>query len=151
MTEQESRLKIVEISKTWLGTPFHMNGKVKSAGVDCATFLSETFTEAGLIAHIDAGTYKSDFHLHRSEEIYLEWINKYCHKIDLSEAQPADILLFRFGRIVSHAVLVVNFPKLIHVDTECSYINFDHPWLKERFHSCWCFNFDINTKEEYSI
>jgi cell wall-associated NlpC family hydrolase len=144
MTEQEHRQKVVDIAKSYLKTPFHMGGRIKGVGVDCVTMLLNVFEEAELLPHIELPNFKIDFHLHRSTEFYLEGVMKYCHKIELLEVQPGDILLFKTGRIVSHGALVVDFPKLIHVINShgCTYVDFNEISLKNRFNSAWCFDFD---------
>lgn len=145
MTEQDKRQNIVKIAKTWLRTPFVMNGRIKGSGVDCATLLVEVFEEAGLIPHVDAGNFKIDFHLHHSKEYYLEWVTKYCTEIELSQVQPGDLLLFKFGRIVSHSALVIDFPILIQANIDgTAYANFNEETLKLRFNSIWSFDYNKN-------
>jgi len=116
MTEQEERATVIAEAKTWLGTPYHLNAKVKGAGVDCGTLLIAVFSGAGLIPEVDLGTNFSDFHLHRSDEIYLGWILKFCRPVPV--AQPGDIILYKFGRIISHGALVVDYPTIIHAPAQ---------------------------------
>lgn len=112
MTEQGQRQAVIEEAKTWLGTPYLLNAEVKGAGVDCGRFLVACFTGAGLVDAIDYGTILGDFNLHRNDEIYLKWILKYCAPVETAEA--GDIILYRYGRIISHGALVVDYPSLIH-------------------------------------
>jgi cell wall-associated NlpC family hydrolase len=116
MTEQEQRAAVIEEAKTWLGTPYHLNARIKGVGVDCGTFLIASFYGAGLIEDVDLGTSYADFNLHRSDEIYLKWILKYCRQVETP--QPGDIILYRFGRILSHGALVVDYPRIIHAPAQ---------------------------------
>lgn len=104
---------IIEAAKSWLGTPYHSGARLKNTGVDCGMFLLEVYEAAGVVPHIDPGQYSPEWHLHRSEEKYLAWIEKYCDQIT-GEPHPGDIALFKFGRCVSHGGIVVEWPKIIH-------------------------------------
>jgi len=106
---------IVTESRSWLGTPYHHQARVKGAGVDCAMLLCEVFEACGMIPHIDPRPYPPDWHLHRSEEKYLGWIEKYADPVlDDEDPQPGDVVLYKFGRTVSHAGIVIDWPMIIH-------------------------------------
>lgn len=113
MTETEQRQRVVSEARSWIGTPYHLNAQIKKVGVDCGTFLAAIFEGAGLIEHADLGSFKPDFHLHRSDEVYRAGLEKYCSPVTC-EPQPGDILLYRFGRIASHGAVVTEWPRLIH-------------------------------------
>ena len=42
---------------TWLGTPYHHQGRVKGIGIDCATLLCEVYEVVGLIDHLNPRPY----------------------------------------------------------------------------------------------
>jgi len=109
----QERKKVVAEALTWLKTPYHLNARIKGVGVDCGTFLIACFAGAGLIDDVDLGTFKPDFHLHRSDEVYVTWIKRYCREVT-RKPLPGDIVLYRFGRILSHGALVVEWPQIIH-------------------------------------
>ncbi|MEI6730625.1 MAG: hydrolase, partial [Pseudomonadota bacterium] len=69
--ENQERQKVVEIAKTYLGTPYHHTGMLKGVGVDCLTLLVCAFKEAGLVGRIDIPYYPMDFMQHRGDETYL--------------------------------------------------------------------------------
>jgi len=107
--------EIVNEVRTWLGTPYHHQARVKGAGVDCAMLLCEVFESCGMIPHIDPRPYPADWHLHQSEEKYLGWIKQYADPVpDGEEPLPGDIVLYTFGRTVSHAGIVIDWPIIIH-------------------------------------
>jgi cell wall-associated NlpC family hydrolase len=107
-----TRAEAVAEAMTWLNTPYHHMARRKGAGVDCAQILIEVFHAVGLIPRIDVGFYPHDWHFHRDEERYLGWIQQYAHRVETPQA--GDIILYRFGRTVSHAAIVVDYPLVIH-------------------------------------
>ena len=115
------RQSVIDIAKEYLGTPYHHQGRVKGAGIDCAQFLIAVFVEAGLLDPIDVGYYPSDWMLHRSEERYLANLLKYCDEVDYPLA--GDIVMFKFGRCFSHSGIVIDYPTIIHAhrNDNCCY------------------------------
>jgi NlpC/P60 family putative phage cell wall peptidase len=107
-----TRQEVVQEARGWLGTPYHHQGRVKGAGVDCAMLLIEVFRARGLIPDIDPKPYPPDWHLHRDEERYLGWVKRYARLVEVP--QPGDIALFQFGRCVSHGAIVIEWPVVIH-------------------------------------
>jgi NlpC/P60 family putative phage cell wall peptidase len=99
-------------ARTWLGTPYHHQGRVRGVGTDCAMLLAEVYHAAGLIPYIDPRPYPQDWHLHRGEERYLGWLERYADQVD--SPQPGDVALYRFGRTRSHGAIVVEWPTIIH-------------------------------------
>jgi NlpC/P60 family putative phage cell wall peptidase len=113
MTPVQQELVLAEAT-SWLGTPYHHAQCVKGAGVDCAMILTDVYHKAGLIPLIDPRPYPPDWHLHRSAERYLGWVEQYADEIDENEAAPGDLVLFRFGRCVSHGAIVMSWPMVLH-------------------------------------
>jgi cell wall-associated NlpC family hydrolase len=60
------------------------------------------------------------WHLHRSEEMYLETVAPVMREyfvwsgLPASKPQPADFVIFKFGRTFSHGAIVVDWPIIIH-------------------------------------
>lgn len=112
MTTDQYRSAIIEEAKSWLGTPYHHAADIKGAGVDCAFFLIRVFHSVGLIPDIDPRPYPPDWHLHLSDPRYLEWMLKYS--VYVENPMPGDLALFKFGRVPSHAAIVIEWPRVIH-------------------------------------
>lgn len=116
------RAAVVAEAKSWIGTPFHHQGRVKGrrGGVDCLMLLAEVYQRAGVVAApIEPPFYVPDWHLHQSAERYLEGLLAYAHELSCdgrapAPAQAGDIALFRFGRTFSHAAIVTAWPRLVH-------------------------------------
>jgi cell wall-associated NlpC family hydrolase len=106
---------VVAEAKTWLRTPYHSGARKKGVGVDCGQLLIAVYETAGIIKQGDCnpGYYSNEWHLHRSEELYLGWVEKYCDQIT-DQPQSGDIALFKYGRCVSHGGLVSVWPRIIH-------------------------------------
>lgn len=103
---------IITEAMTWLNTPYHHQGRIKGVGVDCAMILCEVYQAVGLIPFIDPRPYSSDWHFHRGEERYLGWIKQYADPVE--DPQPGDVILYKFGRCISHGGIVVEWPTIIH-------------------------------------
>jgi cell wall-associated NlpC family hydrolase len=114
MTEAQERQAVVDAAMGWLRTPYHHNARVKGAGVDCAQLPAAVYEEAGIISHIEPD-YPSDWHLHRSEELYIQWVDQVGGKpIAVEDAGPGDFIIWRFGRTFSHGAIFVAPPQIIH-------------------------------------
>lgn len=87
-------------------------GRIKGAGVDCAMFPLEVYREAGLIPDLDMPFYPQDWHLHRSEEIYLGIVQRFAREVE--QPLPGDFVLYHFGRTWSHGAIVLDWPLIIH-------------------------------------
>ena len=113
MTHQQ-RSAIITVAKTWLGTPYHHHAHVKGAGADCAMFPLAVYQECGLIPQdFQPPEYSTQWHLHRSTELYLQAIAGFTREIE-GPPQPADFVIFRFGRTFSHGAIVIDWPMIIH-------------------------------------
>lgn len=112
MTCAEQRAAVLIEARRWLGTPWHHRGRVLGAGVDCAMLAAEVFHAAGLIERVQPEDYPAQWHLHRDDERLLAWVEAYC--VEVTDPQPADLVLYRFGRAFSHVGIVTAWPEIIH-------------------------------------
>lgn len=130
--EASERTAVVAEARSWLRTPYHHMGRVKGAGVDCATLLAEVYARAGVIASVAIPFYPPDWHLHRDAERYLGFVLDHAKELSAASSQlsagdelkaesgqpiaplPADLALWRFGRCFSHGAIVIDWPLVIH-------------------------------------
>jgi cell wall-associated NlpC family hydrolase len=117
------RQRILTAAETWLLTPWAHNQCVKRAGVDCGRFLHASYAEADLAAPVDFGTYPADWMLHRSEERFLGWVERYLDPVGYP--QPGDVAVWKFGRCFSHGAIVVDWPRIIHAYVPCRMVTRD--------------------------
>ncbi|MGH9300264.1 MAG: hydrolase, partial [Acidimicrobiales bacterium] len=88
---------------------------VKGHGVDCAMSLIEWFSACGVIERFDPRPYSQTWFLHRSEELFLNIIEKFAVRLPEGEsALPADVALYKHGRCVSHGALIVDDAFVVH-------------------------------------
>src|SRR5437868_477468 len=107
MTESQ-RAEVVRVARSFIGTPYHHMGRVKGAGVDCATLLAEVYYEAGVLKEpVRIEYYPMDWHLHRDDERYLQTVQRYCHEIPAERLAQGDIVIYHFGRAWSHGGIVI--------------------------------------------
>lgn len=102
---------ILAEARTWLGTPYHHKGRIKKVGVDCGGLLYEVYGKYYPIKPFP-DTYAPDWSLHRGLELYLDFISEYV--LEISEPQPADIVVFRYGRCYSHGGIWTERNTVIH-------------------------------------
>jgi len=106
MDHAATRAAVVAEARSWIGTPYHLGADVKGAGVDCAMILVRVFCDLGLVAPFDPRPYSNDWHLHRSEEVYLRLLLERAHEV--ASPEPGDVVLFRYGRCYSHGGIVTS-------------------------------------------
>lgn len=99
----------------WLGTPYHHLADIRGVGVDCAMLLVRVYAAVGLVPlDLDPRPYASDWHLHRSEEKYLGWLERYASPVPTGDAQVGDVMTYHFGRCFSHAGICLGGGELLH-------------------------------------
>lgn len=114
MSEAGQRARVAALALTWEGTPYENQARIKGVICDC-TFVASVYEEAGIIPHIEIGPYSPQWHLHRSEERYLEMVLKFSREI-YGPPQLGDLVLFKIGRVFSHSAIVIEpgWPMVIH-------------------------------------
>lgn len=111
--ELQQRAAVAGEALAWLGTPYHHHARLKGVGVDCAQLLCGVFEACGLVDPIDTGHYPVDWHMHRNEEVFSEWLGRFAMQVD-GPLDLGDVCLFRFGRTFSHGSIYVGDGLLIH-------------------------------------
>lgn len=110
--KEKKQKNAVKEALTWLGTPYHHQGRIKGVGVDCGTLICEVYEKVGLMNHLDPRPYPQDWHLHQMGERYLEHVKSVCFEVE--DPQPGDIVLYKVGLCASHAGIVIEWPMIIH-------------------------------------
>ena len=111
--EAEGRARIVEAARSWIGTPYVHHAMIKGAGVDCATMLVACFTEAGIVKDVVLPPYSPQWHLHREEERYTDFIRQFLREMP-GPALPGDVVVWKFHKAFAHGGIVVDWPTVIH-------------------------------------
>lgn len=99
---------------TWIGTPYLNYARVKGKGVDCGNLLLACLVESGAVAEgsIEIEQYSNEWHLHRSEEKFTKYLEPITDEVDTIEV--GDILLFQYGRCISHGAIYVGGGMVVH-------------------------------------
>lgn len=100
-------------AQDYIGTPYHTEGRVKGAGVDCLTLLACAAEDAGMIERADIEHYPHDWHLHNGGERYVAGLLQHTKEFP-GPPLPGDIALWRFGRTFSHGAIVIEWPRIVH-------------------------------------
>jgi cell wall-associated NlpC family hydrolase len=115
MITQAQRRAVVAEAMSWRGTPYHHRARVKGVGVDCGQILCAVYEASGVVGHIDPGEYSPQWHIHWSEEVYLQWVQRYCNPLpEGTPEQPGDIRVYKYGRCYAHGAIVVDDGLLLH-------------------------------------
>lgn len=105
MDEQQGRLAVIAAARSFVGTRYHQNAKVKGVGVDCATMIAMAFEEAGVRPPIAVGKYSSQWHLHSEEPLYEAAISGNGGRL-VTDPQIGDIALYFQGKQFAHGAII---------------------------------------------
>lgn len=108
-----TRAAIVTEAMTWVSTPFAHHQQLKGVGVDCAHLMRGVLNGAGA-AVSKPGYYSQQWHLHRSEEQFADFVMVYGDEIPETELESGDMILWKFGRCFSHGGIYIGERKVVH-------------------------------------
>lgn len=141
MSEEAERARVVEIARSWLGTPYVSNAMVRGAGIDCAMLLVAVYRAAGHIPEeLDPRPYPAQWHLHRGEEQYRNIVQMFAREVPgPPERAPlsGDVVLFKVGRLFAHGGIVTDWPKIIHARAPFKCMEEDIEQNRVGRHSLW--------------
>ena len=126
--------KTIKEARTWIGTPFHHQGRVKSVGVDCAGLIVGVARELGIFDHQFVGYGREPNNGMLEKEL-----SKYCERIN--SIKPGCILLMRFKTEPQHLAIYTDENTIIHAYQsigKCIEHTLDEKWNR-RIVSCWGF------------
>jgi cell wall-associated NlpC family hydrolase len=114
--EAVARAAFINEALSWLGTPFQDCGDVKGPGgcVDCAMLLVRSAVDTGRFAPFDPRPYSPRWHLHRSEEKFVDWIAGRLGAREVEAPRVGDVVLWQFGRTFSHGAVLINSAEIVH-------------------------------------
>ncbi len=138
-----TRDDIVAEARTWLRTRFQHHQQVKGGGVDCAHLMRAVYNACGADIR-QPDYYPRDWHLHRSEELFLNFVLEYADEISEAELQPGDSMLWRIGRCFSHGALYIGNGQIIHAYAKAGMVTLgrlDEEDLQQRPRRCFRMKF----------
>lgn len=116
LTEEAQRARVVALAKSWANppTPYHHAAAIRGQGVDCATLLHAVFKEAGMLGDVVLPPYSHQWHVHRDEEKYTDFIRQFAPEVTGRAPLPGDIVVWRFHRCFAHGAIVTDWPRIVH-------------------------------------
>lgn len=114
--EAAARAAVLREALSWIGTPFRDCADVKGpqGAVDCAMLLVRVFVDTGILPAFDPRPYPARWHLHRSRERFLEWIEEALGARRVERPRPGDVVIWQFGRCFSHGAILINSEEVVH-------------------------------------
>ena len=97
---------------THLGVPYRHRG-LKRNGCDCTGLIIGVLQEMGYLKDYKLREYTPDWNLHSKAGNYIvEELEKVCTRVT-DPIRPGDILVFRFGRCIAHAGVMLDTCKML--------------------------------------
>lgn len=121
-------IALCQEAQSWIGTPFHKNGRVKQGGVDCINLVQQIYLEVlKEEQRIEFPPYNLDETFHNADSRLQAFLDAHprlhCvyrfdedepHKLAGKVFLPGDLLGFRFGQAMHHLGLSLGMKKFIH-------------------------------------
>ncbi len=99
--------RLIEETRTWLGTPFHHQGRVKQVGCDCIGLIVGV---AAVLGRPEARYDRQDYgRLPDGNRLY-HLLKEHCVEVSQGDMRPADIALFRFDSNPQHVGILSDYP-----------------------------------------
>jgi NlpC/P60 family putative phage cell wall peptidase len=116
------RDQIVAEARTWIGTPYHHEARLKGVGVDCATFIYEVLLTVHAMEPKVLDHYSTNWFLHTNDERYMIEVMKIADEIEAPK--PGDLAMFKYGRAYAHAAIVLQWPIIVHASRQARAVVF---------------------------
>ncbi len=108
--------RVVSITRSWLGTPYHHQASVKGIGTDCLGLIRGVFRT--LYGREAAGVpaYSRDWAEAMQQETMLVAAAQHLCALPVQEAGAGDVVVFRFrrGAMAKHAAILTGCKTMIH-------------------------------------
>lgn len=115
ISELELRNKVVEETKSWVGTPYRHYSMKKGLGADCGLFIMGVYDNLGLIKYEMPEFYPRDWAYHKPVgEMFVSIVRKYCYEIQKDCVKLGDIIVYKFGKCLSHAAILIEDDMIVH-------------------------------------
>lgn len=91
---------VVAAARSYIGTPFHHQGRLPGVGLDCAGVVVCAYREAGITIMDQSGYGRLP-----SKGLLVIAVEAHCDRIALSAVQDGDVLLFAFRAEPQHLAI----------------------------------------------
>lgn len=134
--------RIVSEARSWKGTAFQHQGRLKGRGVDCAGFIGEVARDAGVInVHIP-----HDYRPQEDGTVMMRLLSEHLDFVKTEDVQAGDILALcdealHDSDVPRHLAYVTEIRKgtmfIIHVAGDGVVEHRTNMRWRQRIHSCW--------------
>lgn len=90
--------RVIDVARSWLGTPYHDQASVKGVGCDCAGLARGIWREIVGEEPIRLPAYSRDWGEVGSRETFADFVRPFLIEIDPHAPGPGSLLLFRMRR-----------------------------------------------------
>ena len=106
------RTHIVALARSWLGTPYHHQASLRGAGCDCIGLVRGIWREIYGHEAEALPAYTRDWAEGSGRETLLEAARRHLVEVEPPEAQPGDVLIFRWrrGTLAKHCAILSSLP-----------------------------------------
>ena len=132
----ECRKKIIEISKTWVGTPFRHQSSVKGSGCDCIGLVRGVWREFyGREEPEKLPPYQPHWFEVNQRDPLLNFGKRYLVEVPAEEMMPSDVLVFRMkeGMSAKHCGIITSQDTMIHAYSGQAVfeVSLGHHWYRK--------------------
>lgn len=112
----EHQNKIINLTKSWIGTPYHHQESVKQVGCDCLGLVRGVYEELYQKKTGPLKPYTKDWAEDTKQETLIEAANEHLNPIKIDDRKPGDVLIFRFRKwmIAKHTAIQITPDTMIH-------------------------------------
>ncbi len=125
---------IVEVARSWLGTPYLHQASLKHVGCDCLGLVRGVWRDVYGAEPETPPAYSSDWAEASSIEAMADAARRHCVEIPCTDVHPGDLLLFRWRDYLpaKHAGILSGTDTMIHAqEGACvSEIHLSPWWIK---------------------
>lgn len=114
----DCRKKIIDLARTWIGTPYRHQSSIKGHGSDCVGMVRGVYREFyGLDEDPEViPPYQPDWYEVDQKDPLLNYGRRHLKEVPFEEMIPSDVLVFRMRRGVSakHCGIISSKDTMIH-------------------------------------
>ena len=110
------RTTIIALARAWIGTPYHHQASARGIGTDCVGLVRGVYRELYGADAEASPAYSRDWAEGSGRETLLEAARRHLIEIPKSEAQPGDVLVFRYreNALAKHTAIMAHPTSMIH-------------------------------------
>lgn len=103
------RQAIIDTAMSYLGTPFHHQGRAKGVGVDCVGLIACVMRELG-VSVVD----RTDYPMHAIPHEFVAAVRANVPQKAIADRLPGDMIIIAPRNVLQHAAIMVSEDQVIH-------------------------------------